>query len=423
MTSRNVSRRRRVRVIATLTCWAAVAGLVAAPSAMAGSAAGTSATAGSGAPIVGVAGKCVDVQWSGTADGTTVQLWDCNGTDAQNWAGAGQRGSLRAFGKCLDVAGGSHSDGARVQLWECNDTDAQSWSTDDGRLINTGSGKCLDAFGGTATGTPLQIRSCSGTSTQAWAPGGAPAAAGPTTKKGVATWAFPPGGDGIRDVGAAWYHDWSTSNSDVRAPAEFVPMIWGAAFVNDAELAAAQRSGRTLLGFNEPDLPSQANMSVEHALDLWPRLQGTGMRLGSPAVAFGADTPGGWLDRFLAGARQRGLRVDFIALHWYGSDFGDDAANHLMQYVQAVHERYGLPIWVTEFGLIDFSQGAPRYPSPQQLVTFIGKATAALQAAPYVERYAWFALPATGEHAAHGLYREDGSATEAGAAYRVAGRS
>jgi hypothetical protein len=146
------------------------------------------------------------------------------------------------------------------------------------------------------------------------------------------------------------------------------------------------------------------------------------MRLGSPAVAYGADTPGAWLDRFLAGARQRGLRVDFIALHWYGADFGDDATDHLMQYVRAVHERYRLPIWITEFGLIDFSQRPFRFPTPQQLVTFIGRATAALQATPYVERYAWFALPATGEYAPHGLYRENGTATEAGAAYRAAGR-
>ncbi|BCJ58817.1 glycoside hydrolase family protein [Micromonospora endophytica] len=423
MTSRDAGRLWLVRVLAPLTCWAAMAGLAPQPAAM----------ADPSAPIVGVAGKCVDVQWSGTANGTTVWLWDCNGTNAQNWAGVGHQGTLRAFGKCLDVAGGSHRDGTRVQLWECNGTDAQSWRPENGRLINTGSGKCLDTSGGAQTGTPLQIRSCADATTQTWAQRGRPegggtvaagtVAAGTAAKKGVATWAFPPGRDGIRDVGAAWYHDWSTSNSDVPASAEFVPMIWGAAFVNDTELATAQRSGRTLLGFNEPDLPQQANMSVEHALDLWPRLQNTGMRLGSPAVAFGADTPGGWLDRFLAGARDRGLRVDFIALHWYGSDFGDDAANHLMQYVRAVHERYRLPIWITEFGLIDFSQGTPRHPSPQQLVTFINKATAALQATPYVERYAWFALPATGEHAPHGLYRDNGTATEAGAAYRAAGRS
>ncbi|MFG2062721.1 glycoside hydrolase family protein [Micromonospora sp. NPDC048871] len=411
MTSRWVSRRRLVWVGAILTCGAILVGLTAVPS----------ARADRSAPIVGVAGKCVDVQWSQTENGTTVQLWDCNGTAAQNWVGVGRQGTLRALGKCLDVAGGLHDDGTRVQLWDCNGTPAQSWLLDQGKVINTGSGKCLDASGGAATGTALRIRECSGAVTQAWAAGGRPEVTGPAAKKGVATWAFPPGGEGIRQVGATWYYDWSTSDDDVPAGAEFVPMIWGATFVTEADLATVQRSGRTLLGFNEPDLPGQANMSVEHALDLWPRLQDTGMRLGSPAVAFGADTPGGWLDRFLAGTRERGLRVDFIALHWYGSDFGDEAANHLMQYVHAVYERYRLPIWITEFGLIDFSQGAPRHPSPQQLVTFIDKAAAALQATPYVERYAWFALPAAGEHAAHGLYREDGTLTEAGAAYRMVG--
>jgi hypothetical protein len=52
-------------------------------------------------------------------------------------------------------------------------------------------------------------------------------------------------------------------------------------------LSAATASGKTILGFNEPDLAGQANMTVGQALDLWPRLQATGRRLGSPAVAYG----------------------------------------------------------------------------------------------------------------------------------------
>src|SRR5262249_23194851 len=35
--------------------------------------------------ITGIAGKCVDVRAAGTADGTPVQLYDCNGTNAQQW--------------------------------------------------------------------------------------------------------------------------------------------------------------------------------------------------------------------------------------------------------------------------------------------------------------------------------------------------
>ncbi|MGH3994788.1 MAG: ricin-type beta-trefoil lectin domain protein, partial [Pseudonocardiaceae bacterium] len=53
--------------------------------------------------ITGLAGKCVDVRGSGTADGTAVQLYTCNGTAAQTWTVASD-GTLRALGKCMDVA-------------------------------------------------------------------------------------------------------------------------------------------------------------------------------------------------------------------------------------------------------------------------------------------------------------------------------
>jgi hypothetical protein len=142
------------------------------------------------------------------------------------------------------------------------------------------------------------------------------------------------------------------------------------------------------------------------------------MRLGAPAVASGADTPGGWLDRFMQGAEQRGLRVDFIPLHWYGADFGPDAANQLSQYIQRVHDRYHKPIWLTEYGLIDFSQATPRYPSQQEETAFINSSTRMLDGLDYVERYAWFTLSTTTSPT--GLY-DGATANAAGQAYREAG--
>ena len=65
-------------------------------------------------------------------------------------------------------------------------------------------------------------------------------------------------------------------------------------------------------------MSGQANMSPGQALSLWPQLEATGMRLGSPAVADDGATPGGWLDQFMSGAAARGYRVNFITLHWYG---------------------------------------------------------------------------------------------------------
>ncbi|MCM0677580.1 ThuA domain-containing protein, partial [Micromonospora phytophila] len=45
---------------------------------------GGGGTGGTG-PIKGLAGKCLDVRGSGTADGTQIQIYGCNGTGAQTW--------------------------------------------------------------------------------------------------------------------------------------------------------------------------------------------------------------------------------------------------------------------------------------------------------------------------------------------------
>jgi hypothetical protein len=196
-------------------------------------------------------------------------------------------------------------------------------------------------------------------------------------------------------------------------------MIWGPGSVTASTLDTARAAGRTILGFNEPDFASQSNMTVAQALTLWPQLQATGRRLGSPAVATGAATPGGWLDQFMSGARQRGLRVDFITLHWYGSDFSPAAVGQLESYVKAVHDRYQMPIWVTEFALIKFTSSGSVYPTAAQQVAFVQGATAMLNGLSYVERYAWFALPTSDHGDATGLYRNGTTPTPVGVAYRA----
>lgn len=240
-------------------------------------------------------------------------------------------------------------------------------------------------------------------------------------RKGVS--ANPVGGasEALADLGPAWYYNWASGTGALTAPegSEFVPMIWGEESVTDADLEQAAREGSHLLGFNEPDLPEQADLSVERALDLWPRLESTGLRLGAPAVAYGGDTPGGWLDRFMTGAEERGLRVDFIPVHWYGSDFGPEATNHLRSYLEAVSERYGKPVWLTEYALIDFTGDQPRYPSSEEQTAFIRSSSAMLEELPFMERYSWFTL-STETHRT-GLY--DGAVpNESGRAYRDATR-
>ncbi|WP_405900766.1 lectin [Streptomyces sp. NBC_00727] len=124
---------------------------------------------GTGGRITGLAGKCVDVAAANSANGTPVQLYDCNGTNAQKWA-VGADGTIRALGKCLDVASGGTADGTKVQLWDCNGSAAQKWAVSGARdIVNPQANKCLDVTGNnSANGTPLQIWTCAGTANQKW---------------------------------------------------------------------------------------------------------------------------------------------------------------------------------------------------------------------------------------------------------------
>jgi Glycosyl hydrolase catalytic core len=198
-------------------------------------------------------------------------------------------------------------------------------------------------------------------------------------------------------------------------------LIWGAANVNASTLSQVRGEGPDLLGFNEPDMSGQANMTTAQALSLWPQLMATGLKLGSPAVATGGATPGGWLDQFMSGAAARGYRVNFITLHWYGADFATGpAVSQLESYLQAVHARYHKPIWLTEFALANFG-GSPQTPRRSQQGAFLSAATAMLQRLSYVQRYAWFGLEATPTDGSTGLFGSGPSATAVARAFEAAG--
>src|SRR6266542_2961173 len=95
----------------------------------------TRALAATSGAIIGYGGKCVDVAGASSANGTRVQLYTCNGTNAQQWT-VGADNTIRALGRCLDVAAAGIANGTRVQLWDCNGTGAQRWTATAGQLIN-----------------------------------------------------------------------------------------------------------------------------------------------------------------------------------------------------------------------------------------------------------------------------------------------
>ncbi|MFF4825509.1 ricin-type beta-trefoil lectin domain protein [Streptomyces sp. NPDC001312] len=125
-----------------------------------------------GGAIRGLAGKCVDVAGANSANGTPVQLYDCNGTAAQQWTVASD-GTLRALGKCLDVTDRGTADGSTVQLWDCGGGANQRWVVSSAHdIVNPQANKCLDVTGNnSANGTRLQIWTCTGGANQKWTVG------------------------------------------------------------------------------------------------------------------------------------------------------------------------------------------------------------------------------------------------------------
>lgn len=192
----------------------------------------------------------------------------------------------------------------------------------------------------------------------------------------------------IRNLNADWYYNWSHSQTATGTP--YVPMIKDAkrllerdavGYVN-RELSATKT--KHLLGFNEPDHHLQANMSVDEAVRLWPLLQTTGLRLGSPAVV-SPNSP--WLDKFMIEAKRNNLRVDFIATHCYAWPNSES----FLRKISELHDKHGLPIWVTEYAVADWNATSTRKNiySRKQVETFMRETVAGMRSMPYVERFAW----------------------------------
>jgi ricin-type beta-trefoil lectin protein len=133
-----------------------------------GSGGGGGGTGATG-PITGYEGLCVDVRGASTADFTPVQVYTCNGTNAQQWTVVEAGSTLQALGKCMDINGGGTADGTTVDLYDCNNTAAQVFiPQSDGALYNPQSNKCLDDTGFGGSGTQLQIWDCTGGTNQQW---------------------------------------------------------------------------------------------------------------------------------------------------------------------------------------------------------------------------------------------------------------
>jgi len=187
-----------------------------------------------------------------------------------------------------------------------------------------------------------------------------------------------------------WHYSWG-ANISIKEPdnIEFVPMIWGRWLNQDRidKLKEWRDEGKVhyLLGFNEPDRPDQANMTVEEAINLWPMLEEAGLPLGSPACAI---SDGAWMKSFMTKADNLGLRIDFVCVHWYGGN----SPNAFINFLKNIYNLWEKPIWITEFAVADWSASTPdenRY-SPGDVLYFMTQVLPQLEELDFVHRYAWF---------------------------------
>lgn len=153
-----------------------------------------------------------------------------------------------------------------------------------------------------------------------------------------------------------WCYNWdSQPGGSVPSGMNYVPMLWSTNQFHlpnwESNVKIAIANGAThILGFNEPDLGAQANMSPQEAADAWDNMEkfGDAVQVGSPAVCNGGGEVGlAWLKKFMAACES--CKIDFIAIHWYGdaNDYGVEALKKHIKDTQAVAA--GRPIWLTEF--------------------------------------------------------------------------
>ncbi|NME70587.1 glycosyl hydrolase [Flammeovirga aprica] len=195
----------------------------------------------------------------------------------------------------------------------------------------------------------------------------------------------------VANVLPHWHYSWGSDYpADLPDNVEFVPMLWGrndvAGKVEKLKVLAAEGKIKYLLGFNEPDKEDQSHMSVEEAIELWPLLETVGVPLGSPAPA---SMSSGWLDDFMSQANAKGLRVDFICMHRYTDSIDP---NKWMEAFQTAHTKWGLPVWITEMGLADWTATSPETNrrTKEQAFDLMEALLPMMDQASYIERYAWF---------------------------------
>ena len=224
-------------------------------------------------------------------------------------------------------------------------------------------------------------------------------------KKGIA-------GNIEQNLDVDWLYNW---NLDRNSPLdwEYTP-IRQVRYWPPMDQDWKTRGATHLLGYNEPDRPDQADMTVAQAISSWPDLLGTGLRVGAPAVSDGGLS---WLYDFMTQADAAGLRVDFVPVHYYRcyGNAGDPAgaATQFYNFLKGIYDVVKRPLWITEWNNGANWTGCAD-PTFAQQDAAVAAIIDMLDSTPFVERHALY----NWVEDVRRVKRDDGSLTAAGVTYR-----
>jgi hypothetical protein len=218
----------------------------------------------------------------------------------------------------------------------------------------------------------------------------------------------------LPNMNLSWYYNWNHDQPQ-NTPLEYVPQFWNGVGTEKMNTAEFTDKYSQILGFNEPDLQQESNISPQEAADLWKKYfipNRNKIRIGSPVMCHSwlyddatntySDT---WLSQFMDLVDNQ---VDFIVLHTYCDDWGTGAnpdqgkafADAFLLQIDKIYEKYQKPIWITEYGLRHQSI-APGQPgdSDEYRANVVEAAKQIIQYTVegfnkrrYVERFAWFPM-------------------------------
>ena len=200
---------------------------------------------------------------------------------------------------------------------------------------------------------------------------------------------LPWGGDSrwaasIAKKSSSWYHHWENGLVHELGHLEYVPTFWGPTKWSQWNKRKHEMNHlhiEHLLAFNEPDVKGQANIDPDTAVGLFMQeLQPyarKGIKVSSPQMVWDLD----WLSKFMNKCHEAGCSISFIALHWYGGPRDIEA---LKKWVRSVHDKFKMPIWITEYGL-----NAKSNPSDDDTIGFLAESLEWMSTQPYIHRVAW----------------------------------